>query len=99
MKNPGTKIPGLNVPWSKARVVERNSIGVNRLPVWIENNNRIWYGIRYTAKFALVSTELFFSPLSIINIYVRSIPVDYVAKFVAQRVSPKQEPSILSVEA
>jgi len=37
--------------------------------------------------------------LSIIDIYVRSVPVDDVAKFVAQRMGPKQEPSILSVEA
>src|ERR1700740_3096352 len=45
-----------------------------------------------------VLTKLGLGALEVIDVRVRSIPVDNLARFVAQRLSPKQEPSIRSVE-
>lgn len=45
-------------------------------------------------KLFFVLTELCLSALQVIDVSIRSIPVDNVARFVAQWLSPKQEPSI-----
>src|SRR5260370_41593180 len=50
-------------------------------------------------KLFFVLTELCLRALKVIDVRIRSIPVDYVTRFVAQWLSPKQEPWIHSVES
>ena len=47
----------------------------------------------------LVLPEFELGLFQVVNVCIRSIPVDNVARFVAQWLSPKQEPSIHSVES
>src|SRR5947209_14571502 len=47
----------------------------------------------------LVLPEFELGLFQVVNVGIRSIPVDNVARFVAQWLSPKQEPSIHSVES
>src|SRR2546425_10049532 len=50
-------------------------------------------------KLFFVLTEICLRALEVIDVSICSIPVDNVARFVAQWLSPKQEPSIHSVES
>src|SRR5271169_2073507 len=47
----------------------------------------------------LVLPEFELGLFQVFNVSIRSIPVDNVARFVAQWLSPKQEPSIHSVDS
>ena len=47
----------------------------------------------------LVLPEFELGLFQVVNVGIRSIPVDNLARFVAQWLSPKQEPSIHSVES
>src|SRR5229473_6008702 len=76
----------------KARVVECHLVRINRRAVRLMNDNGLRYGIRDAAK-------LIFVLLQVLNVSIRSVPVDNGARFVAQWLSSKQKPSICSVES
>ena len=79
--------------------LKRHAICVNGFPIRIQDDDGLRNRIRHASKLSLILTELSFSALQVLNVSIRSIPVDNVARFVAQWLSPKQEPSIHSVES
>jgi len=81
----------MNVFKRKAGIFECYLVRINRRAVRLLNDNGLRNGIRYTAKLICVLFK-------ILNVGIRSIPVEDLARFVAQWLSPKQKPSIRSVE-
>jgi hypothetical protein len=82
----------------EALVVKQRFVGVKQGAVFVQDKKMLRKEIYQLPKLLFVLTELCLSALQVIDVSVRSIPVDNVARFVAQRLSPKQEPSIHSVE-
>src|SRR4029077_21206097 len=80
-------------------VFKSHTICVNGFPIRIEDDDGLRNCIGHASKLFFISTELSFSALQVLNVSIRSVPVDNVARFVAQWLRPKQEPSIHSVES
>jgi hypothetical protein len=80
----------------EALVVKQRFVGVKQGAVFVQDKKMLRKEIYQLPKLLFVLTELCLSALQVIDVSVRSIPVDNVARFVAQRLSPKQEPSIHS---
>src|ERR1700751_5774662 len=99
MENARPKIVASHVVQRQSGVPERHAVRVNGFPVRIHDDDGLWNSIGHAPKLFLILTELSFGALEVINVSIRSIPVDNVARFVAQRLSPKQEPSIHSVKS
>jgi len=99
MENARPKIVASHVVQRQSGVLERHAISVNDFPVRIHDDDGLWNSVGHAPKLFLILTELSFGALEVINVSIRSIPVDNVARFVAQRLSPKQEPSIHSVKS
>src|ERR1700730_11340829 len=98
MENARPKIVGSHVVQRQSGVLKRNAICVNGFPIGIHDDDGLRNSIGHASKLFLILTELSFSALKVIDVSIRSIPVNNVARFVAQRLSPKQEPSIHPVE-
>src|ERR1700730_6791380 len=80
-------------------IFKRYSICIQCVPLGAQYDDGLGNGINHVPKLFLILTEFSFSALQVVNVSIRSIPVDNVARFVAQWLSPKQEPSIRSVES
>src|SRR4029077_9088663 len=98
MENAVRKILGLHVVQRESGVLKRHAICVNGFSIRIQDDDALRNSIGHAPKFFFILTELSFSALKVIDVGIRSIPVDNVARFVAQWLSPKLEPSIHSVE-
>src|SRR5258708_22574294 len=99
MENARPKIVGLHVVQRQSGVLKRHAICINGFPIRIQDDDGLRNSIGHAPKFFFILTELSFGALKVIDVRIRSIPVDNVARFVAQWLSPKQEPSIHSVES
>src|SRR5216684_4164015 len=99
MENARPKIVGLHVVQRQSGVLKRHAICVNGFPIRIQDDDGLRNSIGHASKLFLILTELSFSALQVLNVSIRSIPVENVARFVAQWLSPKQKPSIRSVES
>src|ERR1700676_4403984 len=99
MENARPKIVGSYVVQRQSGVLKRHPSCVNGFPIRIQDDDGLRNSIGHASKLFLILTELSFSALQVLNVSIRSIPVDNVARFVAQWLSPKQEPSIHSVES
>src|SRR5216683_445115 len=99
MENARPKIVGLHVVQRQSGVLKRHAICVNGFSIGIQDDDGLRNSIRHAPKFFFILAELSFGALKVIDVRIRSIPVDNVARFVAQWLSPKQEPSIHSVES
>src|ERR1700720_1418809 len=80
-------------------IFKRHSICIQCVPLGAQYDDGLGNGISHAPKLFLILTEFSFSALQVIDVSIRSIPVDNVARFIAQRLSPKQEPSIHSVKS
>jgi len=62
---------------------------------------RRWFGngVDHATKLLFVSPELIFSPLQIVDIRVRAVPVDHLAELIALRLDADDEPAVFAVEA
>src|ERR1700720_1299383 len=80
-------------------IFKRHSICIQCVPLGAQYDDGLGNGISHAPKLFLILTEFSFSALQVVNVSIRSIPVDNVARFVAQWLSPKQKPSIHSVES
>src|ERR1700730_13528533 len=98
MENARPKIVGLHVVQRQSGVLKRDAICVNGFSIRLQDHDALRNRIGHAPKFFFILTELSFGALKVIDVSIRSIPVDNVARFVAQRLSPKQEPSIHSVK-
>ena len=99
MENARPKIVGSHVIERQSGVLKRHAICVNGFPIRIQDEDGLRNRIGHASKLFLILTELNFSALKVLNVSIRSIPVDNVARFVAQWLSPKQKPAIHSVES
>src|SRR6202011_1047472 len=99
MQKARPKIVGSHVIERQSGVLKGHAICVNRFPIRIQDKDRLRDRIGHAPKLFLILSELSFSALEVLNVSIRSIPIDNVARFVAQGLSPKQEPSINSVES
>src|ERR1700723_163563 len=99
MENALPKIVGLHVVQRQSVVLKRYAICINGFPVWIQDNDALRNGIGHEPKFFFILTELSFGALKIIDVRIRSIPVDNVAGLVAKWLSPEQEPSVHSIKS
>src|ERR1700730_13772133 len=80
-------------------IFKRHSICIQCVPLGAQYDDGLGNGISHAPTLFLTLTKFSFSALQVVNISIRSKPVDNVAQFVAQWLSPKQEPSIYSVES
>src|ERR1700722_19927406 len=99
MENARPKIVGLQVVQRQSGVLKRHAICVNGFSIRIQDDDALRNRIGHAPKFFFILTELRFGALEVLDVRIRSIPVDNVARFVAQWLSPKQKPSIRSVES
>src|SRR5580704_10751544 len=99
MENTRAKIVASHIVQRQSGVLQRHAICVNGFPIRIEDDDGLRNCIGHASKLFFISTELSFSALQVLNVSIRSVPVDNVARFVAQWLRPKQEPSIHSVES
>src|SRR5260370_29262731 len=89
---------GFHLFRGEAQVVKQPLVVQKKDAVLIHYNNMLRKEIYELSQFALVLSKHGLGALEVIDVGIRSIPVDNVARFVAQWLSPKQEPSIHSVE-
>src|ERR1700739_1045539 len=89
---------GLHLFQGEAQVVKQPLVGQKQGAVFGHDNNMLRKTIYQLPKLSFVVQKHGLRALQVIDISIRSIPVDNIARFVAQRLSPKQEPSINSVE-
>src|SRR6266849_10544638 len=99
MENARPIFVGSHIVQRQSGVLKRHAICVNGFPIRIQDDDGLRNSISHVPKLFLILTELSFSALQVLNVSIRSIPVDNVARLVAQWFSPKQEPSIYSVES
>ena len=99
MENARPKIVGSHFVERQSGVLERHAICVNGFSIRIQDDYGLRNRIGHAPKFFFILTELSFGALEVIDVRIRSIPVDNVARFVTQWLSPKQEPSIHSVKS
>src|SRR6266851_1234764 len=82
----------------EAFVVKQRFVGVKQGAIFVQDLNMLRKEIYHLPKLFFVLTELCLSALQVIDVSIRSIPVDNVPRFVPQRLSAEQEPSIHPVE-
>src|ERR1700730_378989 len=82
----------------EAFVVKQRFVGLKQGAIFVQDLNMLRKEIYHLPKLFFVLTELCLGALQVIDVSIRTIPVDNVSRFVAQWLSPKQEPSIHSVE-
>src|SRR5260370_17505850 len=98
MENARPKIVGLHVVQRQSGVLKRHAICINGFPIRIQDDDGLRNSISHAPKFFFILTELSFGALKSIVVRIPSIPVANFPQSSVQRLSPKQEPSIHSVE-
>ncbi len=79
--------------------VERRLIRGHGVPVRVQHDDGLGNGVDHATKLLFVSPELIFSPLQIVDIRVRAVPVDHLAELIALRLDADDEPAVFVVEA
>ncbi len=99
MKDPCSKVRRHHLFHGEAGVIERRSVRVDDRPVGSQHDDGLRDGIGDPPKLLFVSPELIFSPLQIVDIRVRTVPLDHVAELIALRLDADDEPAVFAVEA
>ena len=99
MKKPCPKVRCHYLAHREATEIEHRLIGVETSPIRRQDHDGLRDGIGDLSQLHFVLPELFFSPLSVFDVGIGSIPVDDIPVLVAQGFGPEQEPPIFSVEA
>src|SRR5438093_4511558 len=91
MENPFPKVRSEHIFASAAGVIQGRLVGVYRRAGRVQNNDRLRYRIRDTAKLALIFAEFFLSLLQCLDVSARSIPSNDLSRFVAEWFHPNEE--------
>jgi hypothetical protein len=77
----------------KARIVERRLVRVHRCTGWVQDNDRLRYGIRNPPKFAFILAQFLLSLLEVFDVSAYSVPHHDLPGFVAEGFEANEEPT------
>src|SRR6185436_11171745 len=99
MKDASAELLGQHLFHREACVVDKGPVRVEGTAVRAEDEDSMGDGIGDLSQLLLVLAQPGFSPLEVVDIGIRSVPLDDVAFLVAHGLDADDEPTILAVMA
>src|SRR4029077_20751343 len=97
MEDSSAKVRGDYVLHGEADIVEHCLVRVNRVPIWVQDDNGLRYSIGNPAKLPLILEEFLLRLFSIFDVGIASKPPNDVAFSIELRNDTYEEPSVLTV--
>src|SRR5712692_11936537 len=97
MDEPGTELRCHHLVHRESGVLQHGPVRVEEGSVRPPDDDELGYGVDDAPQLPLVLPQLRFGLLEVFDIGVGSVPPDDIASFIAQRLDPDEEPTILTV--